>query len=217
MKPGRNVKDMHSDETQQIPTPDQSTEALSWWNSLSDTWKRAFNETILKRSTTDCPGEQDLFFIYQCQTLRLAGPTAPYPSMTFELEDLSGLKGLPNVSIVIVTFHKLVSLEELSGLKQITSLFLHNNQITSLKGIEDLENLGEIYFNVNEVTSLLPLSTLTNLHTIYCNYNRLTSFEGIGPQHKPKLKHFICLPNDSIADAEVINMERDLGIRCIKG
>jgi Leucine-rich repeat (LRR) protein len=208
---------MHTDETPQVPTPEQSKEALSWWNTLSDAWKCAFNETMLRRTTTDCPEEQDVFNIYQCQTLRLAGPTAPYPNMTFELEDLSGLKGLPNVNIVIVTFHKLVSLAELSGLKQITSLFLHNNQITSLAGIEDLENLGEIYFNVNQVTSLLPLSHLTNLHTVYCNYNRLTSLEGIGEQHRPKLKNFICLPNDSIAESEVINMERDLGIRCKKG
>lgn len=208
---------MHSTETHQVPTPEQIKESISWWNTLSDAWKCAFNETMLRRTTTDCPDNQDLFNIHQCQTLRLAGPTAPYPNMTFELEDLSGLKGLPNVSIVIVTFHKLHSLKELSGLKQITSLFLHNNQIASLEGIEDLENLGEIYFNVNQVTSLLPLSQLTNLHTVYCNYNRLTSFEGIGVQHRPNLKNFICLPNDSIAETEVINMERDLGIRCKKG
>lgn len=211
------VNNMDSHETSPLLNPPQAEECLLWWNALSDAWKCAFNETMLRRTSIECPEEHDLSAIYQCQTLRLAGPTAPYPNMSFELEDLSGLKGLRNVNIVIVIFHQLVYLNDVFDLKQITSLFLHNNRLTSLEGIEDLENLKEIYFNVNEVTSLLPLSKLTALHTVYCNYNRISSFEGIGTQHRSNLKQFICLPNDAIPDSEVIRMERDIGIRCKRG
>ena len=208
---------MESNEKAPLLTSAQTEECQLWWNSLSDPWKCAFNETMLRRTSINCPDEHDLYAIYQCQTLRLAGPTAPYPNMSFELEDLTGLKGLQHVNLVIIVFQKLASLQALATLKQITSLFVHNNQIISLEGVEDLINLKEIYFNVNEVTSLHPLSRLTNLHTVYCNYNRIGSFEGIGLQHRANLKQFICLPNRFIPEAEIIRMERDIGIHCKKG
>ncbi len=203
---------------QPIPlTDDQISQLQSWWATLSDPWKHSFNEVMLRRSTIDMPEPEGLYSIQQCQTLRLAGPTAPYPNMTWELEDLSGIRDLPNLSILIVIFHKLSSITELSNPNQISSLFLHNNQITSLDGLEAMVNLQEIYFNVNQVHSLQPLANLTNLHTIYCNYNLVSSLAGIGIQHQPKLKNFICLPNDLLPESEVIMMEREIGIRCKKG
>lgn len=208
---------MESTEQPLSLTDDQISQLQSWWATLSDPWKHSFNEVMLRRSTIDMPGPEELYSIQQCQTLRLAGPTAPYPNMTQELEDLSGIRDLPNLSILIVIFHKLSGITELSSPNQITSLFLHNNQITSLDGLEAMFNLQEIYFNVNQVHSLQPLANLTNLHTVYCNYNLISSLAGIGIQHRPQLKNFICLPNDLLPESEVIMMERDTGIRCKKG
>ena len=208
---------MESTEQPITLTDDQIGQLQSWWATLSDPWKHALNEVMLRRSTIDMPGPDELYQIQQCQTLRMAGPTAPYPNMTQELEDLSGIRDLPNLSILIVVFHKLSGITELSNPNQITSLFLHNNQITSLEGLEAMVNLQEIYFNVNQVHSLQPLANLTNLHTVYCNYNLISSLAGIGIQHQPKLKNFICLPNDLLPESEVIMMERETGIRCKKG
>lgn len=191
--------------------------ARSWWMGLTDSWKQAFNETMLRRTTLEMPDNLALHGMFTAQTLRFAGPQAPFPSTAAELEDLSGVKGLQHVKILIVTFHHLRHLHELSGLKQLTSLFVNNNQITNLEGVQSLEHLHEIYFNVNLVDTLLPLTELTQLHTIYCNYNQIRSLEGIGEQHRAHLRNLVCLPNEVLPDTEVIRMERDIGIRCKKG
>lgn len=199
--------------------PDEADLSLarSWWMGLTDPWKQAFNEHLLQRTTLETPDDLSLHGMFTVQTLRFTGPRAPYPSTSVELEDLSGIQGLQHVTILIVAFHQLRNLRELSGLKQLTSLFVNNNQITSLEGVQSLENLQEIYFNVNQVETLLPLTSMTQLHTIYCNYNQIRSLEGIGEQHRAHLRNLVCLPNEMLPDAEIIRMERDIGIRCKKG
>ncbi len=199
------------------PTAKQTKQNKAWWNALSDSWKQAFNETTLQRSDTTMPDDEQLHRICQSQVLRFAGPTAPYPNMTFELEDLSGVAAIEGLTILVVSHHKITSLEEISGLRRLSSLFVFNNQIKSLKGIENLTNLAELYFHCNEISSLKPLKNLTKLRTIGCNYNKISSFEGIGAQHKNALKTFTCLPNELVPDEEVIKMEREIGIRCVQG
>ena len=66
------------------PTAKQHAQNLSWWNALSEPWKRAYNEVMLRRSVTDVPDDQTLHNITQAVVMRFAGPKAPYPNMTFE-------------------------------------------------------------------------------------------------------------------------------------
>ena len=207
---------MESQETPLAPTPEQIAQNLAWWNTLSEPWKRAFNEVIRQNSTADVPDDETLHSICTAEVHRFSGPGAPFPNMSFELEDMSGITGLNNLKILILGFQKLTSLREIGHLKELRSLFVFNNQIDSLEGIESLENLTDLYFNVNQVSSLVPLQHLTNLQTIYCNYNNITSLEGIGEQHVQNLKNFVCLPNEQLAFKEIGRMERDIGIQCVK-
>lgn len=199
------------------PTAAEVSLAQDWWMRLTDPWKQAFNETMLRRTTIEIPDDLSVHAMFTAQTLRITGPGAPFPSTSVVLEDLSGIRDLRHVTILIVTFHQVKHIRELSDLEQISSLFVNNNQISSLEGIEPLVNLQELYANVNKVDSLVPLSGLTGLHTLYCNYNSIRSLEGIGEEHRAQLRNFVCLPNEALPDAEIIRMEREIGIRCKKG
>ncbi len=202
--------------TATLRTEAQINLATTWWNGLNDPWKQAFNEVALRRSSTEPLGDEMLLTVFNSANHRFAGPSAPYPNMTFELEDMSGLIGLPSTEIVVVIFHKLTHLRAVSGLKNVRSLFVYNNQISSLEGIEALTDLKELYCNVNQIDSLKPLEGLTDLHTLYCNYNLISNLDGIGEQHADTLENFYCLPNPNLKDSVAMRFEREVGIRCKK-
>lgn len=192
----------------------QLPRAAAWWDGLNNAWKQAFNEAILRRSSTEPLGDELLLAVYSSPNHRFAGPTAPFPNMTFELEDMSGLLGLPNVELAIIIHHKLAHIHEAAQFKNLRSIFVHNNQITSLEGLEDLTQLKEIYCNVNQIDSLKPLEKLTNLSTIYCNYNLISNFDGIGEQHVDRLENFYCMPNPNLKESVALRFEQEIGIRC---
>ncbi len=201
----------------QPPTPAQAEAHLAWWSGLSQPWKTAFNEITLRRTSDEQPPLEILHQLRNTPVLRFAGPTAPFPNMSFELDNLDGITALDKLEIFVFTFHRLRHIEQIAHLTQIKSLFLFNNHLTSLEGIEGMSNLEELYFNVNQIDSLRRLEHLTNLKSLYCNYNRLTSLDGIGKQHLGTLTKLVCLPNDKLPDSEVIRMEREIGIRCLTG
>ncbi len=198
-----------------------STEQLSaatrWWSQCSDLWKRAFNEVALKRDSTEALPDEMLLIIYHSPAHRFAGPKAPYPNMSFEVDDLSGLVGLPNIEVLVVTFQQLTHIQEIKHMPSVRSLFVHDNHITSLEGIEALPDLQELYIQGNEITSLLPLAGLTQLKTLYCTDNLFSSLEGVGPEHADNLENFFCLPNPNLKDKTVFAFEQKVGIRCRKG
>lgn len=198
------------------PTPEEIKKYHTWWAALSAPWKQTFNEVTLQRSSTDDLPLAVLHQLWNAPALRFAGPTAPYPNMSIELDNIEGVLALKKLEIFVFTFHQLKSLEAIKQLPQLKSLFVFNNQIQSLEGVEHLKNLQELYFQMNQVTSLKPLKHLTQLHTVYCHDNRLTSFEGIGTQHR-LLKQFFCIPNPSLPDAKVMRFEKKVGIRCRGG
>ena len=200
-----------------IRTEAQIAQANLWWDGLSDSWKQAFNEVALCRSSTEPLGEEKLLAVYNSPNQRFAGPGAPYPNMSFELEDMSGVAGLPNLEILVVIFHKLTHIREVSNFKTLRSLFVYNNQITSLDGIESLLQLKELYCQSNQLSSILPLTRLTNLQTLYCNYNNLENLDGITANHTDNLENFFCLPNGKLKDSTALRFEQTVGIRCRKG
>ncbi|HRI61450.1 MAG TPA: leucine-rich repeat domain-containing protein [Saprospiraceae bacterium] len=190
---------------------------MSWWNDLPPYWKTAFNEAVLGKGAGYVPDEADLQKIHLSPALRFAGPRAPYPNMRVELPNLAGLEGLKNVEILVVTHHQIGDLRGLEQLTRLKSLFLFNNRITRLNGVEKMTRLEELFFQHNEVGSLEPLRGLTSLKKVYCSNNKLTSFEGITAAHSTSLKDFYCLPNDDLAQKEIIRLENRLGIRCVRG
>jgi Leucine-rich repeat (LRR) protein len=185
---------------------------LSWWNGLEKQWKDAFSITSFRHFNT--PTTSEIEQLYASPVLRLAGPRAPYPNMSFELTNLSGIAALNNLEILVVTHHQIKNISLLQSLKKLKSVFLFNNEIENLKGIEELANLEQLYVQYNKIESLKPVKALTNLKEMYINNNLLTSLDGLTEDHSEKLNMFFCKPNEGLKQKEIIYTENQLGIKC---
>ena len=184
----------------------------NWWKSLSPEWRQTFSLSILQKQSD--PTESDLDFLINLQVLRLAGPTAPFPNCSIELNDLSGVAVLSKLETLIISHHAIESIEEVANLPVLKSLFLFNNKIKSLKGIEGLISLEQLYVQCNQIDSIKEIEKLVNLKEFYISDNNITSLAGLTEAHSDKLKRLVCLPNDRLKQKEVIHAERDLGIIC---
>ena len=185
---------------------------LDWWQGLTPQWKQAFAETCFHHNSAPAPAELAQLFV--APALRFAGPRAPFPNMSFELTDLSGIRALTNLEILVVIFQQLESVAELQTLTKLKSLFLYNNRIRSLQGIEKLSAMEQLYVQSNRVDNLRPVEKLTNLKELYVNDNPLTSLEGLTEEHADTLELFFCKPNPQLKQKELLRVERELGIRC---
>ena len=195
-----------------------SPDARSWWLALEPQWQEAFNEGFFgKARTTEMPGEAELQNLLHSPAIRLIGPKGPYPNLSFELTNLSGVKQLSRLETLVVGFCQLSSLEALAGLHKLKALFLFGNALESLDGIQPLKNLEQLYANLNRISDIKPIKSLTNLREFYCNYNQLQSLEGLTKAHRKSMKKFVCLPNEELPDSEILKVERQLLIRCQQG
>ena len=183
-----------------------------WWKQLEPQWKQVFGLMVTGHQNE--PTGVELETIFTIPTIRLAGPTAPFPNMQFELTNLSGLQDLSNLSIVIITHHRIENIEVLSHLSNLKSLFLFNNTIKSLHGIEGLIQLEQLYVQCNQITSIRPIEHLINLREFYINDNRIETLDGLTEKHSNKLTMFMCRPNEYLSQKEIIRAERELGIIC---
>ncbi|MBL7826826.1 MAG: hypothetical protein JNJ57_09360 [Saprospiraceae bacterium] len=191
---------------------------IKWWESLSDLWKKAFNEGVLCRgATTEIPTLEQLQQLLGLSVLRLAGPDAQYPNLSFELKDLSGIEQLKHLEILVVIHHQIRNLDELKLHKKLKSIFVFNNHIEQINGIENLNSVQELYCQNNYIDSLKPLSKLTQLQTLYCSGNQMESLDGVGPRQAASLKKFYCLPNAKLLNQEIFRFELEFGIRCERG
>lgn len=184
----------------------------NWWLGLETQWKQAFGLCILGHLNE--PNDIELNKIFTTPVIRVAGPTAPFPNVQFELTNLSGIEHLPNLCIVIITHHKIENIEVLKNLPDLKSLFLFNNNIENLHGIEGLVELEQLYVHCNRITSIKPVEKLLNLKELYINDNDIESLDGLTEGHSENLTTFICRPNKNLKQKEIIRAERELGIIC---
>ena len=193
-----------------------------WWDGLEEQWQKALIANSLNVKLTSealktyNPTDEELQYILESPTLIVVGAKGQNTRIDFELTNLSGVKHLTNLSILIVTHHQITSLAGIEYLNQLENLFVNANQLTNLKEVHYLPNLTQLYCNDNQIKDLQPLARLTKLTTIHCNYNQLINFEGITINHTQNLKNFICLPNDKIYQREIKRLEA-INIQCKKG
>jgi Leucine-rich repeat (LRR) protein len=185
---------------------------IEWWAQLEQQWKETFWRSVLLHSNE--PDVKELNGLLATQTLRLAGPTAPFPNSPVELTNLTGIANFADLSVLIITHHKIETLTQLSGLHKLKSLFLFNNSITSLDGIEDLTDLEQLYVQHNQITSIKPVERLVKLKEFYIHDNGILSLEGLNENHADKLIRLVCRPNEQLKQKEIIWAERELGIIC---
>ena len=192
----------------------------AWWNQLSTDWRKAFNEVCAKRGPVDMRlSDEAIHEIFHAFALRFAGPSAQYPNMTFELDNLDGILGLDNLSVLVVISQNITSLSSLKNFKgqsKLQSLFVFDNQFSTLDGVQYLKNLENIYFQGNKVVALNELRRLSKLKVIYCTNNKFQSLKGIGRSHKA-LEKFHVMPNENLPQKEIMRFERRYGIRCLNG
>ncbi|GAB3707586.1 hypothetical protein GCM10027592_41880 [Spirosoma flavus] len=191
---------------------DTHSKRIRWWLDLEPQWRAAFQYSFFRHS--DHPSAEELENLWQTNILRLVGPKAPNPNMTFELTNCSGIKGMINLEILIVNHHQLTTIDELADLTHLKSLFVNNNAIQDIAVVKKFKKLEQLYAQVNAIESIEPVSELTNLRDLYVSLNALKTLNGITRKHSKTLKSFFCLPNDQLPDKEVIRVERNLGIRC---
>lgn len=190
----------------------EDSKNLNWWKSLPQQWRQAFGFSVFRHENE--PQDTEIELLMDLQVLRIAGPSAPFPNCSVELDDLSGIAMLSKAETVIITHHKIETIEEVAGLPRLKSLFLFNNQIRSLKGIEGLTSLEQLYVQCNRIASIKEIEALINLKEFYISDNCITSLDGLTKAHSDKLRKFVCLPNDLLKQKEIIYAERELGIIC---
>ncbi|MDE1191349.1 MAG: hypothetical protein PW786_04320 [Arachidicoccus sp.] len=103
-----------------IPQPILIMDYLHWWTSLEVQWQRAFGEVFFMHSTI--PSEEEAERLFSTEVLRFAGPGAAYANMDFQLHNLSGLRALKQLKILVVTHHDIRTLDDLkdiTGLKKL--------------------------------------------------------------------------------------------------
>lgn len=198
------------------PSPRASAQDIAkcrkWWNSLTPKWQRAYEESVFK---TDNPTDAQLWEFWNAPVFRMAGPSALFPNVSFELDDLSGVVDLDHLEILVFSNMNITNLAGIEKLTKLKSLFVFSNLLTSIEGVESLKELKEFFCNDNKITSLQPLAGLVHLEKVHCAKNSLESFEGIGKQHT-KLTEFISLPNDGVWSSEIMRFETETRIRCKK-
>lgn len=193
-------------------TADTPAKRYTWWLSLQPQWRAAFSMVFLNH--TNHPTDTELINLWETPALRFVGPKAPYPNMNFELDNCSGLAGMSNLQILVLTNHRIEAIDEVATMPQLKSLFVNNNALKTLNGIEKLTSLEQVYAHINKLETLAPLQILTNLREVYVSFNELTDLNGITKKHTKALKAFYCLPNATLPDREVIRVEQRVGIRC---
>jgi Leucine-rich repeat (LRR) protein len=185
-----------------------------WWNNLEPQWKRAFNQCVFNQGETeDSPSDKQLKELPGIEVMRFVGPTGPFPNLSFELTNLSGLAELTRLNLLVLNYHQVESMVPLAKLTRLKTLYMHNNQIRSLHGIEGAKNLQGLFVQSNKLVSVRELEGLLQLKEVYLNDNQLTSLEGITAKHEGKLENLFALPNP-IGQREIMRIEREVGVRC---
>ena len=191
--------------------------AIEWWETLEDQWKMAYNEAYFNKGPVLLPPTyEEIDDILKSVALRFVGPDGPYPNLSFKLTNLSGLKQLKYLKILVANYHKIESLASIKDLHLLESLFAHDNCIQSIEEISSLVNLQEIFIQNNLIQNLLPLRKLIKLQRVYILDNCIKSLQGVTKNHSRLLKEFYCLPNEHLEQSEIIRVEQKLGIRCLR-
>jgi len=191
---------------EEIQFPDTAQLRSDWYEGLEKQWKRVFNIIILKKEMNHEPDDDQLMYILETPTLRVVGPKGTNPNLDFELTNLSGLKHLKHLSLLVVTNHHLRSLKGIEFLSQLDSLFVNHNQIQNIEAVAYLSSLSKLYCNDNKIESLAPLGTLYKLESLHVAYNEIKNLKGLSEIQWTQLKDKCLFPNDKLSRNAIVKM-----------
>ncbi|MEP0838891.1 leucine-rich repeat domain-containing protein [Coleofasciculus sp. FACHB-64] len=153
-------------ESQPNPTPNFNNfvDLCLHEESLSKSARAIVKELLHQAGTSDC---------YEAERI-LSKRTELNPRLSeHNINDLSPLSGLTNITQLYLHYNQITELSPLSGLTNLTRLELNGNRIYDLSPLSGLTNLTQLYLRSNQITELSPLSGLTNLTYLELNNNRI--------------------------------------------
>ena len=95
------------------------------------------------------------------------------------IEDISPLRNLRNLEILLLTYSKVSDLRPLSGLTRLGLLELESNQIVDISPLASLINLQRLDLEGNQIVDFSPLSSLVNLEILWIHDNLGTDFTSL--------------------------------------
>ena len=92
------------------------------------------------------------------------------------IENISPLRNLHNLGILLLAKSKVNDLRPLSGLTQLGSLELERSQIVDISPLASLSNLQRLDLEGNQIVDFSPLSNLVNLEFLWIRNNLGTDY-----------------------------------------
>jgi hypothetical protein len=87
------------------------------------------------------------------------------------ITDLTPLKSLLNLDILLLDHNKITDLAPLADLNNLTQLKVDFNQITDLTSLSGMKELLQIWLHDNQITDLSSLNGMTNLEHLFITNN----------------------------------------------
>ncbi|TAE00520.1 MAG: leucine-rich repeat domain-containing protein [Bacteroidetes bacterium] len=208
----------------------QNTE-LSWWNGLELQWKKTFLAVLEQKDSLYVPNTEQIRELLNMDTLAIIGAPSQFnkaiefmlkkdgikqmTQLNFELSNISGLKELRKLKVIICADHQISDLSPIANHLSIRRLSVAENEISSLKDLQKLDSIEILNYSGNQVSdfseilhlrslrklncagngieSLEYLQNFELLESLYCGKNELTSLKGI--ENLYKLKTLSCSQN----------------------
>ena len=123
-------------------------------------------------------------------------------------DDANLLDLAEKVNKLVLSFKKIVKIENLNGFSSLTTLKLDNNNIEDIVNLGHLTNLTWLDLSFNKIRKIQGLESLTNLQDLTLYSNKISYVEGLGT-----LKKLQCL---SLGNNRIDSLEQIINLRGIR-
>jgi Leucine-rich repeat (LRR) protein len=132
-----------------------------------------------------------------------------------QLETLPDLRSMPLLESLLLSGHRIGSLEGLAPLPALRRLDLSHNLLASLAGIGVLGGLEELDLSYNELSSAAGLEPLAQLRQLSLAHNQLGGLEPLAALHR--LEQLVLSGNRALQDLSPLRPLGALRVLYIKG
>ena len=128
-------------------------------------------------------------------------------AVEWQIEDLTGVGQLANLTAVSLGYTTVQSLVPLTELQQVTSLALEGMNLTSIAPLADMPQLRTLNLYSNQISDLSPLVGMQNLSNLSLPFNQVSD---LTPLQELGSLYVVDLANNQIVDLTPLAMPPDL-------
>ncbi|MDY6064943.1 MAG: leucine-rich repeat domain-containing protein, partial [Finegoldia sp.] len=103
-----------------------------------------------------------------------------YLQDTVYIEDLSPLKDLTNLEVLVLRGNNISDISPLEDLTNLSTLYLYKNKVTDISPLKNMTEMVELNFAVNSVEDISVLKNMPKLDTIMAYDNEISDISPIG-------------------------------------